>query len=173
MARAGSVGAYCGLRLLGGRARHRLTRMKPYAIDLREKLLQAYDQGLGSQRALAVLFGVSRSFVEKLLQRRRTTGEIAPRPHGGGRRPSCDATTFALVSPWVRETSDATLDALALQLQQPCALRVSLSTLSRLLTRAGLPRNKRHFMPASRTRRASSTHVPATGSVSPGSTHSV
>jgi hypothetical protein len=87
---------YCGLRLLGGRARHRLTRMKPYAIDLREKLLQAYDQGLGSQRALAVLFGVSRSFVEKLLQRRRTTGEIAPRPHGGGRRPSCDATTFAL-----------------------------------------------------------------------------
>lgn len=147
--------------------------MKPYSMDLREKLLQAYDQGLGSQRALAVLFGVSRAFVEKLLQRRRTTGKIAPRPHGGGRRPSCDATTFALVRQWVRENPDATLEELALQLQQQCALRVSLATLSRLLTRAGLPRKKSHFMLASRTLRASSKHVPTTGSVSLGSTHSV
>ena len=147
--------------------------MKPYSIDLREKLLQAYAQGLGSQRALAVLFGVSRSFVEKLLQRRRTTGEITPRPHAGGRRPACDATTFGLVRQWVRENPDATLEELALQLRQQCGLRVSISTISRLLTRAGLPRQKRHSMPASGTLSASSKHVPATGSISLGSTRSV
>jgi transposase len=147
--------------------------MKPYSIDLREKLLQAYDQGLGSQRALAVLFGVSRAFVEQWLQRRRTTGEIAPRPHAGGRRPYCDATIFGLVRQWVREHPDATLEELALRLRQQCGLRVSLATLSRLLTRAGLPRPKSHSMPVSGILRASSTHVLATGSISLGSTRSV
>jgi hypothetical protein len=68
------------------------------SMDLREKILQAYDQDFGSQRALAVLCGVSRSCVEKLRQRRRTTGEMAPRPHAGGRRPCGDAPTVALVS---------------------------------------------------------------------------
>jgi transposase len=48
--------------------------MKPYSLDLGEKMLRAYDEKLGSQRGLAALFGVSRAFVEKLLQRRRTTG---------------------------------------------------------------------------------------------------
>jgi DNA invertase Pin-like site-specific DNA recombinase len=38
-----------------------------YSTDLREKITRAYDDGLGSQRAIAELFGVSRSFVEKLL----------------------------------------------------------------------------------------------------------
>jgi hypothetical protein len=49
------------------------TRMKPHSLDLREKILRAYDEHLGSQFALAALFGVSRSFVEKLRPRRRTT----------------------------------------------------------------------------------------------------
>ncbi len=53
-----------------------------YSIDLREKIVRAYDEQLGSQRAIAELFGVSRSFVEKLLARRRLTDEIAPLPHG-------------------------------------------------------------------------------------------
>lgn len=47
--------------------------------------MRAYDEGAGSQRAIAELFGVSRSFVGKLLARRRATGEVAPLPHGDGR----------------------------------------------------------------------------------------
>jgi transposase len=50
--------------------------MKAYALDLRQKILRACDQRLGSQRAIAALFGVSQSLVEKLLRRRRTTGDI-------------------------------------------------------------------------------------------------
>jgi transposase len=69
-----------------------LMDMKVYSLDLRQKILRAYDQRLGSQRALAALFGVSQSCVEKLVRRRRTTRDIAPRPHAGGRRAICDAT---------------------------------------------------------------------------------
>ena len=57
-----------------------LSCMKAYSLDLRQKILRASDQGLGSQCAIAAFFGVSLSFVEKLLRRRRTTGDVAPRP---------------------------------------------------------------------------------------------
>jgi hypothetical protein len=40
--------------------------MGTYSMDLRPKILRACERRLGSQRALADLFGVSLSFVEKL-----------------------------------------------------------------------------------------------------------
>ena len=52
--------------------------MKLSSLDLREKLIRAYDEKCGSQRRLASLFGVSRSFVERLLQQRHSTGAIGP-----------------------------------------------------------------------------------------------
>src|SRR5262245_14622833 len=128
--------------------------MKPYSLDLRQKILRACDQKLGSQRALAALFGVSRAFVEKLLQRRRTTGEIAPRPHAGGRQPRCDHAAMDVVRQLVRDQPDATLEELCAQLQQQRGLRVSVPTMCRLLQRLGLPRKKSPSMPPSARHRA-------------------
>ena len=71
--------------------------MRAYSIDLRQKVVEAYDRGVGSQRQIAESFGVSRSFVEKLLQRRRTTGDITPLPQGGGGKPALDAEALTLV----------------------------------------------------------------------------
>ena len=130
--------------------------MKPYSLDLREKILRAYDERRGSQRALAALFSVSRSFVEKLLQRRRSTGTIAPRPHAGGCQPSCDAAARELLVLMLRDQPDATLEELCAQLGQRRGLWVSVPTISRLLTRLGLPRKKNLFTPPSVTRRGSS-----------------
>ena len=70
--------------------------MKPYSLDLRQKILDAYDHKRGSQRTVAALFGVSCAFLEQLLRRRRTIGEIAPRPHAGGRQPCYDPTALAM-----------------------------------------------------------------------------
>jgi transposase len=137
--------------------------MKAYSLDLREKLLHAYDERRGSQRALAALFGVSRAFVENLLQRRRTTGTIAPRPHAGGRPPSCDMAARELVTLLLQEQPDATLEELCAQLGQRRGVWVSVPTMSRLLRRLGLPRKKNHFMPPSVTRRGSSRRVRGIG----------
>jgi hypothetical protein len=41
--------------------------MAAYSIDLRRKILHAYERWLGSQQTLAEVFGVSLSFIEKLL----------------------------------------------------------------------------------------------------------
>jgi transposase len=49
------------------------------SIDLRQKILHAYERRIGSQRALADIFGVSLSFVEKLLRRHRRLAPLHPR----------------------------------------------------------------------------------------------
>lgn len=127
--------------------------MKPYSLDLRQKIRDAYDRKLGSQRAVAVLFGVSRAFLEQLLRRRRTTGEIAPRPHAGGRQLRCDPTALALVRQVVREQPDATLEELCAQLRHRRGLCLSVATMCRVLQRLGLPRKNSPFMPPNATRR--------------------
>ena len=141
--------------------------MKPYSLDLRQKILRAYDRRLGSQRALAALFGVSQAFLEKLLHRRRTTGQIAPRPHAGGRQPRCDAAALALVRQLVYEQPDATLAELCAQLQQRRGLQIRVATLCRLLKRRGLPRKQWPFLPRHAPRRGASRPAPPTGSAPP------
>ena len=144
-----------------------LLRMKAYSLDLRQKILRACDQGLGSQRAIATLFGVSLSFVEKLLRRRRTTGDIAPRAHAGGRRASGDEAALAQVRRLVHEQPDATLAELCERLGTQQSLRVSIPTMARIVTHLGLPRQKSRSTRASATPRGSSKHGWTTKGKSP------
>ncbi len=139
-----------------------LKGMKAYSLDLRQKILRACDQRLGSQRAIAALFGVSQSFVEKLLRRRRTTGDLAPRPHAGGRKARCDEAALACVRHLLQAQSDATLEELCARLHTQQGLRVSVPTMSRIVTGLGLPRKKSRSTPASETLRASSRRARST-----------
>jgi transposase len=118
-----------------------------YSTDLREKITRAYDDGLGSQRAIAELFGVSRSFVEKLLHRRRTTGEIAALPHSGGRKLLCQQKEQQLVRRLIEQQPDATLDELCEAVERKRKLQLSRPTMSRLLQRLDLGRKKSRSTP--------------------------
>jgi transposase len=122
-----------------------------YSTDLRQKIIRAYDDGLGSQRKIAELFGVSRSFVEKLLHRRRTTGDIAALPHGGGRMALCQQKEHDLVRRLIEKQPDATLDELCDLIAHKRKLRVSRPTMSRLLQRLDLSRKKSRSTPQSET----------------------
>src|SRR5262249_10762808 len=62
--------------------------MRSYSIDLRERVVAACDRGEGTREQIAKRFCVSVAWVYKLLARRRETGSIAPRPHGGGQPPA-------------------------------------------------------------------------------------
>src|ERR687893_40801 len=141
---------YCGSRLFVRQRRVMLKGMNAYSLDLRQKILRACDQRLGSQQAIAALFGVSPSFIEKLLRRHRTTGDIAPRPHAGGRRALCDEAGRALVRRFVPEQPDATLAECCAWLLAQRGLRLSVPTMGRLLIALGLPRKK--VAPRQRTR---------------------
>jgi transposase len=126
-----------------------------YSTDLREKIVRAYDEGLGSQQKIAEMFGVSRSFVEKLLQRRRTTGDIAALPHGGGRTALCQQKEHLLVRRLIEKQPDATLDELCEAVEHKRRVRVSRPTMSRVLQRLDLSRKKSRSTPQSETRHES------------------
>lgn len=58
--------------------------MKAYSLDLRQKIIDVYEQEEISQRQLAKRFNVALSFVVKLLKQYRATGKITPKPFAGG-----------------------------------------------------------------------------------------
>ena len=128
---------------------------KPYSTDLRTKIVEAYERGEGTQRGLAARFGVSGTFVVDLLRRYRQTGSVAPKGHGGGQPPRLDAKGLEVVAMLVKQECDATLEELIERVAERHGVRVSNPTMSRVLTRLGLPRKKSRFTPVSATRRGS------------------
>jgi transposase len=113
--------------------------MKPYSIDLRQRIAAAVDHGEGSFRQIARRFRVSLSFLARLLRRRRQTGTLEPKPHGGGHPPALDHEGEERLRELVRQHPDATLDELRSQLGVPC----SRSALGRALERLNLTRKKK------------------------------
>jgi len=124
-----------------------------YSNDLRQKLLQAADRHQFSQARLAEIFGVSLSWVKRVLRRRRQTGSTELRPFAGGQRPKLTDQQNEQVRQFVRADTDATLRELQSWLEATQTVRLSLPSLSRLLTRLDLPRKKSHSMRPNATRR--------------------
>ena len=108
--------------------------MRPYSMDLRERVAAAVDFREGSQRAIARRFRVSLSFVVRLLERRREAGTLAPRPHGGGPRPALSCRDQQRLRRLVQNQNDATLK----QLKQQGGFSCTLTTIWRTLRRFNL-----------------------------------
>lgn len=120
--------------------------MRAYSDDLRRRVLAALDGGATADAA-AVRFAVSVSWVRRLRQRRRETGETAPRP--AGRRPRLLATHAAAIRAAVAATPDATLAELKTRL----GLTASPATLWRAVAGLGLTRKNSRPGRPSRTAR--------------------
>ena len=87
--------------------------MRPYSMDLRQRVAHAVDHQEGSHRLLARRFAVSVSFITRLLALRRQTGSLAPRPHRSGPPPSLDEPALQRLRQRVHDQPDATLGELA------------------------------------------------------------
>jgi transposase len=113
--------------------------MRPYSIDLRERVAAAVDHHEGSLRQSARMFRVSTSFIVRLLQRRRGAGTLAPEPHGGGPPPALGPGDRERLAELIREQPDATLE----QLRQRGGFTCSLKTLWLALRHRRLTRKKK------------------------------
>ena len=136
--------------------------MPPYSRDLRLRVVHAYENHEGAMRPLAARFRLSLSCVRDLLTRYRLTGDVAPKPHGGGYPAKLDATRCDALKTRVQATPDATLQELCSQLSTAQQVTVSPATISRVLTKLGLPRKKN----VSRRRARAARSATATGHVS-------
>lgn len=131
---------------------------RSYSFDLREKVAAFVDRGYACREAARV-FGVSASFVVKMMARRRATGSLAALPRGG-RRGKLDPHHGFLVAA-VEEQPDQTMPELAAKLLAARGVQVAPASLSRFLIRIGLTRKKRHSSPRSTT---APTSRPSAGS---------
>ena len=125
--------------------------MKAYSLDLRERVAAACQQPGRTIGAVAAQFSVSVSFVEKLLQRQRTSGSLAPLPLRGGPAPFLDASSRADVVACLRQQPDATLDELRVWVAALGGPAVSVATMGRAVQAVGWRRKKRASTPPSAT----------------------
>ena len=111
---------------------------KPYSMDLRERVVKTYDGGVKPSE-LVERYQVSLRTVERLLQRRRETGSIAPL-HGKPGPKRRLAEHVERLKKIVIQKPDATLQ----ELREELGIRVGISTLWRGLRDLGLTLKKSH-----------------------------
>ena len=107
--------------------------MAPYSMDLRERVARAWDAGDDAE-TIAETYAVSRAWVHRLIQRRRTSGSLAPRKQTKFRRRALDADQETKLRALIDGQPDATLAELRAALPTTAAL----STLWRTIDRLGL-----------------------------------
>lgn len=110
----------------------------PLSVDLRQRIIAAYQAKEGSQRQLAERFKVSLSFIRDLNRRYRETGTVAPKPHGGGAVAKLGKEQLAIVKALVTVQPDALLEELCERFAEQTEVNVSVLTMQRAIQTLGL-----------------------------------
>lgn len=121
--------------------------MRTLSLDLRQRIVDADDNHEGTRAEIAHRFRVSLGMVKKLLQQRRRTGDIAPRHHFAGRKPTILGPHRSQIRTLLAKKNDMTLQ----ELRQALGLGCSVQAIHVVLGKMGLTYKKRHSGPASRT----------------------
>lgn len=116
--------------------------MKAYSLDLRQKIIETYENEPISQRDLAARFRVAPSLVTKLLKQYRETGVLEPKPRPGRPR-TLKEEQLQVVAALVAAQNDITLGELCEALHQQLEVTVSEPTMCRVLQRLNLTRQKK------------------------------
>jgi transposase len=110
--------------------------MAPYSLDLRKRVLRAWDAGMDAD-SVAAKYEVSRAWVHRLVQRRRETGAITPRKQMKFRASVLAGHEDRLVA-LITARPDATLA----ELRHALPTTAALSTLWRTIERLGFTLKK-------------------------------
>lgn len=121
--------------------------MKAYSLDLRRKIIETDRTEMITRKGLAARFKVSESFVGNLLQLFRETGDVLPKPHGGGHPPRLNPEQLVSLIEIVESNNDATLDELSHLLEEKEQVFVPRSTMGDLMQRLDLNRKKKTLTP--------------------------
>lgn len=121
-------------------------------LELRRRIVNAVDRQEWTIAHIAEIFGVTERYVYKLLAQRHETGDVVPRPHGGGAPAKLDEPRSLKLAALVTAQPDATLAELCQKLNQRRRQTVSISTVCRGLQGIDLTRKKSLVVQAKRAR---------------------
>ena len=117
------------------------------SLDLRERILEAYDEGEATRDQVAHRFRVSLGMVKKLLQQRRHSGDIRARHHLAGRKPLILVEHRQEMDRLLKAKPDMSLK----ELREAMGLKCSLQAIHVVLGKMEMTLKKRLSAPASKT----------------------
>lgn len=124
----------------------------PLPIELRSRVVAAFEAGLGSMNEIAERFNVSVSSVSRWSRLSQIYGEANPKPHAGGPPLKIFDTELNKVIELLKEKPDRTLTELTACWNERHQTKVCRSSINRALLRAGITFKKRHSGQLSETR---------------------
>jgi transposase len=124
-------------------------------MDLRRRIVAAYEQATTTFREIAERFSVGEASVNRLVNRFRREGTVEPKPHGGGSPSLLGEQEHAQIAALVADKPDRTIAELVAELRRRHGRTVSPATMSRAIAKLGLTRKKRHSQRRNATANAS------------------
>ncbi|OKH34390.1 transcriptional regulator [Calothrix sp. HK-06] len=118
--------------------------MKPYSVDLRQKIVDTCLEGSISQREVAKRFKVALSFVQKILKQYRETGNVAPKAREKQTPPKLNSQQLKVLEEIVEANNDATLAEIRILLEEKTGIIIGRSTVDRMLKKMDITVKKKH-----------------------------
>lgn len=112
--------------------------MKPISIDLRKRVVAAYEGKGQSMGQIAQRFAMPKGTVQNIIEHYRATGGVVPHPQNPGRKPAFDGEAVRRLEADVDRHPDATLE----ELRERSGLRVSFVAVHNTLKKLGFTRKK-------------------------------
>lgn len=122
---------------------------KTLSVDLRERIVAAYEGQEGSREEVAKRFKVSVGMVKKLLAQKARTGDLRPRHRFSGRKGRLLPTHGARLQQLIAREPDLTLA----EMKSRLALDCTVAAVHWVVGRLGLTYKKRRSMPPNKTGR--------------------
>jgi len=116
--------------------------MKAYSLDLRERVVAAYEKGKNTIAEVAAQFSVGETFLKKMLRQKRQTGSLERLPQRAGAKKMLNRMHRLWLTKQIKEQPDATLVELQTSLLEKKKKSVSPATISRELQELRLGRKK-------------------------------
>ena len=125
--------------------------MKPTSIDLRERIVAAYDADEGTRQRIADRFKVSLGLVKKLLAQRKELGTIEPQYQNVGRNPAFDGENLKQLDKFLQKHTDATL--IEIQEHFSGCVSCSIQAIANTLKRLGWRYKKKRYEQVNKTKK--------------------
>jgi transposase len=117
--------------------------MKMLHLEVRKKIIEASKNGIEVKNICAA-YGAGKSAVYDLLQQERETGDITPKTHMRGRKPSLSREDLATMEKLLIKEKDIT----AAEIRERMGLSLCESSVSKIIrNKLGYRYKKRQYMP--------------------------
>ena len=117
--------------------------MSGISLDLRERIVEAYEQKEGSMRCIGKRFKVGKNTVLRLTKQKKETGDITAKAKGGSKPKQTTPENQILISKILLEQNDATLSDLCDLMSAETGKPISISSMHRLIENIGWTHKKK------------------------------